>query len=147
MVYRPYEAGDGDPNYDTINMDKILNTKRRTPFAVTTSRAMETESEISGPVNQCFALGWSKYFCNNICHKETSVASFYLVGYGRHRTPLAGNELGDRHGGAFRGIIKTRERLREVKGSPARRSAVKHIDRIDDICRQRAIAPRKIRQR
>jgi hypothetical protein len=23
MVYRPYEAGDGDPNYDTINLDRF----------------------------------------------------------------------------------------------------------------------------
>jgi hypothetical protein len=46
MVYRTYEAGDGDPNYDTINIDEVLNTKSQTPFAVTTSRATETESEI-----------------------------------------------------------------------------------------------------
>src|SRR5262245_949747 len=36
----------------------------------------------------------------------------------------------------FREIITTRERLREVKGPPARRSAVKDIDKIDDICRR-----------
>ena len=36
----------------------------------------------------------------------------------------------------FEEIIKTRERLREVKGAPAPRSAVKDIDRIDDICRR-----------
>jgi len=36
----------------------------------------------------------------------------------------------------FREIISTRERLREVKGPPARRSAVKDIDKIDDICRR-----------
>ena len=29
MVYRPYEAGDEEPNYDTINVDKVLNAKRR----------------------------------------------------------------------------------------------------------------------
>jgi hypothetical protein len=46
MVYRPYESGDRDPNYDTMNMDEVLNAQRRTPFAVTTSRATETESEI-----------------------------------------------------------------------------------------------------
>jgi uncharacterized protein len=38
--------------------------------------------------------------------------------------------------GRFEEIITTRPRLREVKGSPARRSAVKDIDRIDDICRR-----------
>ena len=36
----------------------------------------------------------------------------------------------------FEEIITTRERLREIKGPPARRSAVKDIDRIDDICRR-----------
>ena len=45
MVYRPYEAGDGDPNYHAINMDEVFNTQR-TPFALTTSLATETESEI-----------------------------------------------------------------------------------------------------
>jgi PPOX class probable FMN-dependent enzyme len=38
--------------------------------------------------------------------------------------------------GRFEEIITTRERLREVKGPPASRAAVKDIDRIDDICRR-----------
>jgi hypothetical protein len=46
MMYRPYEAGDGDLNYDTINIDEVLNATTRTPFAVTTSRPTETEAEI-----------------------------------------------------------------------------------------------------
>jgi PPOX class probable FMN-dependent enzyme len=36
----------------------------------------------------------------------------------------------------FDEIITTRERLRQVKGAPSPRSAVKDIDRIDDICRR-----------
>ena len=36
----------------------------------------------------------------------------------------------------FEEVITSRERLREVKGPPIPRSAVKDIDRIDDICRR-----------
>jgi uncharacterized protein len=38
--------------------------------------------------------------------------------------------------GRFEEIITTRERLREVKGTPGPRSASKDIDTIDDICRR-----------
>jgi len=38
--------------------------------------------------------------------------------------------------GRFEEIVTTRERLREMKGAAAPRSAVKDIDRIDDICRR-----------
>jgi uncharacterized protein len=38
--------------------------------------------------------------------------------------------------GRFEEIVTTRERLREVKGTPGPRSASKDIDTIDDICRR-----------
>ena len=40
----------------------------------------------------------------------------------------------------FEEVITSRERLREVKGPPIPRSAVKDIDRIDDICRRFIVA-------
>jgi hypothetical protein len=47
--------------------------------------AFESMFQSRSILNQCFALGWSKYFCNNICQERT----FGGARLPRRRWPIA----------------------------------------------------------